>query len=294
MNTYDLFEAFDQRITASKAEGEAAIHRLFDCEAALSAHYHPGAPVGSHVTLIGSIAKSTAVSPVADADGVFHMPAGTHTRFDSYTGNGQSALLQEVRSVLMARYPRTRIRGDGPVVVVEFTSGPNVEIVPGVLFSPGTDILHARCKVPFSRDGGSWEDADYGLEYDNAATLHTASGGQYARLIRYMKAWRTAQGATIKSVVLELMAAQFMRRWDTERNSYVYDDWLVRDFLSHMVENYYSTYALPSGKRIDTGVGWYERAKQSHADATRACGFSDSSSTYLSGWKRVLGSGFGA
>jgi len=45
---------------------------------------------------------------VRPADGVFRMPVGTYAQFGGYAGNGQSALLQQVRGVLAARYPRTR------------------------------------------------------------------------------------------------------------------------------------------------------------------------------------------
>ena len=109
-----------------------------------------------------------------------------------------------------------------------------------------------------------------------------------------MKAWRRSCGATFKSIVLELMAARFMHGWDRSRNGYVYDDWLVRGFLEYMVENYYSTYSLPSGKRIGTGVGWVDHAKRSRADALAACAAGDSSSHYAIYWRRVFGDDFGA
>jgi hypothetical protein len=294
VGTAELFRAFEQRVTASKSEWGTAVKRLLDCEATLLGHYFPSAQAGDHLTIIGSVAKNTSMTPLADVDGVFHMPVGTYARFDDYAGNGQSALLQEVRGVLTARYPRTSIRGDGPVVVVAFTSGPNVEIVPGVLFSEGADNFHADCKVPVTRNGGAWEDSDYGAEFDNFTALNSVTNGQFSRLVRYIKAWRRSCDATFRSLVLELMAAEFMRRWDRSRSGYVYDDWLVRDFLGHMVGNYYSTYALPTGKRIDTGIGWIEQAKQSHSDAITACDLGDSSPGYVTYWRRVFGNGFGA
>ena len=294
MGTAKLFRRFDQQVTATKSERETSINRLLDCEAALSARYFANASAGDHLTIIGSAAKSTSISPMADADGIFRTPVGTYTRFAEYAGNGQSALLQEVRGVLAARYPRTQIRGDGPVVVVEFASGPSVEIVPGVLFSGGADNFHADCKVPVTRAGGLWEDSDYGAEYDNTTALNTATNGQYTRLIRYMKAWRRVWDTTFKSILLELMVAEFMRGWDRSRTGYVYDDWLVRDFFGHMVANYHSTYALPTGMRIGTGVGWIDQAKQSCSDAGTACTFGDSSPYYLTYWRSVFGNGFGA
>jgi hypothetical protein len=294
VSTIELFTAFDHRVTASKPTWEGAVNRLFDCTAALAARYYPHAHPEHTVTVIGSVAKNTSMAQIADVDAVFHMPAGTYGRFDNYAGNGQSALLQEIRDVLCARYPRTRIRGDGPVVVVEFTSGPNVEIVPGVLVMDGADSVRANCTVPVTRNGGSWERAYYAAEFDNAAALNSATNGQYTRLIRYMKVWRRTCDATIKSLVIELMAAEFMRNCDRSRTGYVYDDWLVRDFLGFMVANYYSTYKLPSGKSIDTGYGWFERAKQSHSDAVAACSSDAWTSEYVTHWRKVLGYEFGA
>lgn len=97
VGTVELFGVFDQRVTASMSERETAVKRLLDCEAALSARYYANASVGKHLTVIGSAAKTTSVTPMADADGVFRMPVGTHAQFDGYAGNGQSALLQQVR-----------------------------------------------------------------------------------------------------------------------------------------------------------------------------------------------------
>lgn len=293
MGTIELFQAFDSRITATRDEWRAAVGRLLECGNALTAHYYPRSS-GDHLTIIGSAAKGTAVKPMGDADGVFHMPSGTYHRFDDYAGNGQSALLQEVRGVLAKRYPRTAIRGDGPVVVVEFSTGPNAEIVPGVLISDGADDFHVSCHVPVTRDGGSWQSAQYGAEYENATRLDVATRGQYTRLVRYMKSWRVAQKVTFKSVVIELMAAEFMRRWSPDRHGYVYDDWLVRDFLGYMAENYHSTYMLPTGKRIGTGVGWYEAAKSCRSVATLACDAGEASALYVLYWRKVLGHGFGS
>jgi hypothetical protein len=293
MGAIELFTAWDHHVTATEDEWKQAVGRLLDCSNALTAHYYPFGG-DDQLTVIGSAAKSTSVRPMSDSDGVFRMPAGTYTRFNDYAGNGQSALLQEVRGVLAKRYPRTTIRGDGPVVVVGFSSGPNVEIVPGVLVSDGADIFHASCVVPVTRDGGSWESADYGAEYDNASRAQASTHGQSSRLVRYMKAWRRAQNATMRSIVLELMVLDFMRMWPKDRTGHVYDDWLVRDFLGYTVDHYYSTYALPSGKRIDTGVGWYEDAMQSRRDAVAACEYGDASPLYVSCWRKVFGSGFGS
>lgn len=246
------------------------------------------------MTLIGSVAKGTATTPAADVDLVFQMPVGTHARIDGYAGNGQSALLQEVRGVLQKRWPRTDIRGDGPVVVVGFIGGVSVEVVPGVLFSGSPDFLHAHCLVPMSRNGGSWERANYGAQFDTFLGLDTELVGQYGRLVRYMKVWRRVQNVTFKSIAIELMAADFMQAWDRSHTTYTYDDWLVRDFLEYAVGHWLWSYTIPgSGKQIDTGSGWFSAARTSHTDAKNACIWGDTSALYSTYWKKVLGDDFG-
>lgn len=295
-STHDWFSRLDRKITAPKSETDKAMERAIDCAWALNEHYYsPGKRLANQMTLLGSLAKGTSRTPMADADVLFHMPAGTYGRFDAYSGNGQSALLQEVRGVLREHYPRTDIRGDGPVVVVAFTSGVNVEVVPGVLFDGVPDALHAHCQVPVTRDGGSWEDSEYGAEYEALRRVNEPRQGQIARLIRYMKAWRVAQDVTFKSLVIELMAVDFARTWPTNQSSYTYDDWLVRDFLAYAVDHYYTTYRMPgTGKQIDTGYGWWQAAKDSAESARKACLYGPDSVLYGWYWREVFGDGFGS
>lgn len=270
--------------------------RIAECGAALQKKYFPTSQkVSDHVTLLGSLAKDTGVEPLRDADVLFRMPPGTYTRFNDYSGNGQSALLQEVRNVLRDRYPRTDIRGDGPVVVVSFSDFPAVEVVPGVLLDDGSNIISANGFVPVTRDGGSWESANYGAEWSAINSLDVSLDGQLRRLIQYMKAWRVQHAASLKSIVIELMATDFMRRWPSDQTTFSFDDWLVRDFLGYIVQNYYTKYQMPgTGKEIDTGVGWITQAKESVESAQNACRHEADSTLYRLYWQEVFGNDFGA
>jgi hypothetical protein len=295
VTTSALFGAFHSKIALRRESEERGLLRIVECGDKLRKKYFPQSEkTAEHITILGSLAKDTGVEPLLDADALFRMPAGTYSRFNDYAGNGQSALLQEVRNVLRDRYPRTNIRGDGPVVVVSFSDGPAVEIVPGVLLDDGSNILSARGMVPVTRDGGRWENADYGAEWQTISSLDRSVDGQLRRLIQYMKAWRQRQDASLKSIVLELMAADFITGWDKSRTSMTFDDWLVRDFLKYMVEHYYNTYRMPgTGKEIDTGVGWLVQAQKSAQSAANACRHESDSVLYRLYWQEVFGSAFG-
>ena len=83
----------------------------------LNRHYY-GAPSGTDNSFpVGSWAKDTAVRPPRDLDLYFLMPWAVYQRFQGYTWNRQSSLLQEVKNVLAKTYPNTDMRGDGQVVL---------------------------------------------------------------------------------------------------------------------------------------------------------------------------------
>lgn len=84
----------------------------------------------SHLYIVGSVGRNTAIKGSSDLDILFDLPESTYKKFDNYESNGQSQLLQEVKSVLLERYPNTKMRGDGQVVVIEFSKY-TVELVPG-------------------------------------------------------------------------------------------------------------------------------------------------------------------
>ena len=70
----------------------------------LNAHYYElDKDSSSHLYIVGSVGRSTAVKDSSDLDIIFDLPSSVYKRFDEYETNGQSALLQEVKSVMMER-----------------------------------------------------------------------------------------------------------------------------------------------------------------------------------------------
>ena len=57
------------------------------------------------------LGKDTDIRPPRDVDVLFELPLSVYQRLQSVTGNRQSQLLQEVKSVLPREYPTTALRG---------------------------------------------------------------------------------------------------------------------------------------------------------------------------------------
>lgn len=78
---------------------------------------------------VGSYGRGTAAT-ASDLDVLLSLPRDEYERYDGYRGNGQSRLLQAVKDVVLATYPNSNIKGDGQVVVVDFSDGMKFELLP--------------------------------------------------------------------------------------------------------------------------------------------------------------------
>ena len=128
MNIARTFSKYCDSITLKSTE-------TFDTSIAsitkkLNQHYYESDSDSEHQYIVGSIGRETAVEDVSDVDIIFDLPRSVYNRFDAHEGNGQSHLLQEVKEVLLERYPRTKLKGDGQIVSIQFTDY-TIELVPG-------------------------------------------------------------------------------------------------------------------------------------------------------------------
>lgn len=223
---------------------------------------------GSTRRIIGSYGKGTQVRPPRDVDVLFMMPEGVYRRFNQYEGNGQSALLQEMKAVLLRRYPSTDIRGDGQVVVVPFTDGHAVEVLPAWRRSDG------KYTVPNTHDGGSWQVVDHDAEIANVNESDTRSKGNTRNLIKMMKVWQEHCNVPIKSLVLEFRAVNFLSSWEYYDKSAHYYDWMTRDFFSELIKKKNSSFVVPgTDEKCHYGSEWLSRAKSAYERAAKACEF---------------------
>lgn len=51
----------------------------------------------SHIYIVGSVGRNTAIIDSSDLDLLFDLPDSVYKQYDAYESNGQSALLQDVK-----------------------------------------------------------------------------------------------------------------------------------------------------------------------------------------------------
>lgn len=134
---------------------------------------------------------------------LFVLPREVKRRFDKYSGNGQSALLQEVRETVAERYPRTTIRGDGQVVLIKFLSCP-IELVP--VFANSDSSF----EYPDTNDGGSWKTTNPLPEQQCSLAMASKTNDAYIHLCNMLRIWRNHQGLAFSGLLVDSLVYDYL------------------------------------------------------------------------------------
>lgn len=220
----------------------------------LNSHYWGYASDTDNSFLIGSWGKDTRVRPSRDVDVLFLLPEAVFHRFQQRTGNRQSQLLQEVKSVLGATYSQTAMRGDGQVVVVPFNTIP-VEVSPGFRCNDGSIIV---CDT---NGGGRYVTSTAEAEAADLAASDKVFGGSTRHLAQMLKQWQRHCNVPLKSFWIERLAVQFMLNYQHAHQDYFYYDWFTRDFLAYLISQANGHIIMPGTYDvIPLGEEWLSRA----------------------------------
>ena len=182
----------------------------------------------SHSLYVGSYGRNTAISGFSDLDMVFELPSHLYYQYDKHSGNGQSALLQEVRASMQRTYSSSSIGGDGQVVVVNFKDGITFEVVP--VFSNNAGAY----TFPDSNGGGSWKTTNPRPEIAAIQTRNRLCNGNLILLCRMMRAWKRKWNVPIGGLLVDTLAYQFIDGWNHKDESYFYHDFMCREFFRFM------------------------------------------------------------
>ena len=231
----------------------------------LNSHYWGSTSTSANSLLVGSWGKDTQIRPPRDIDVLFKLPWSVYQRFESYGGNKQSSLLQEVKSVLEKSYSRTELKADRHVVVVRFDSYA-VEVLPAF------ELANGQFWICDTADGGRYKTVDPEAERRTVSDSNASCAGNTRDLIRMMKCWQGWCSVPIKSFWLELLAVNFLESWTHRGKTTLYYDWMARDFLQHLVSkaNQY-VFAPGTYESIHLGDAWKSRAESAQSRAVKAC-----------------------
>ena len=245
----------------------------------------------SHSLYVGSYGRNTAIEGFSDLDMIFELPSDVYFQYDRHQGNGQSALLQAVRNSMQRTYSTSHVGADGQVVSVSFQDGITFEVVPVFNNRAGSYTY------PDSNGGGSWETTKPRPEIQAIRDRNNACNQNLVRLCRMMRAWKGQWNVPIGGLLIDALAYQFMECYEHRGKSYLYYDFMCRDFFDWMAnQNQEQEYwrAPGSGQAVYGKVLFQYKARRCYNISVQAIAYDTASQKWSAKqkWREIFGTAF--
>lgn len=242
----------------------------------------------NHRFYVGSYGRGTDIH-VSDIDVLFRLPDEIYQQYNRYSGNGQSALLQAVKSSIEKTY-RSSMKADGQVIVIGFTDGIRFELVPAFLNADDSYTF------PDTNSGGSWKTTNPKPEINELTAKNRIWNKNLKRLCRMVRAWKEKDNVPMGGLLIDTLAYNFLSTWEHRDKSYIYYDWMSRDFFEYLSQQDESkSYWLsPGARQYVWRTGKFEyKAKQAYNIAKEAIkNEKDYPYTAKTQWREIYGTKF--
>ena len=247
----------------------------------------------SHSLYVGSYGRNTAIQGFSDLDMIFQLPYAVYQQYNNYAGNGQSALLQAVRNSIARTYSASTIGADGQIVEIAFSDGITFEVVPA--FSNTDDSF----TFPNSHAGGSWKTTNPRPEIETIRIRNNSCNGNLVPLCRMMRAWKSKWSVPIGGLLVDTLAYQFIADWEYKDKSYLYYDYMCRDFFNFMAkqDSEQEYWRAPGSGQYVYGKGLFQyKAKRCYNLSLDAIAHESASPkqewSAKQTWRQILGNSF--
>jgi len=291
MSLSDWFGTFCSNILINESDLEKISSRYKQITKRINLDYYNSSSESSHGLYVGSFGRDTEIY-TSDIDILVQLPYETYVKFNGYSSNGQSALLQEVKKVLEKTYSTTYLKGDGQIISLPFSDGINFEVLPAFLNKDDSYTF------PNTNNGGSWKVTDPKKEIDAVNKMNNESNKNLKRLCRMARAWRDKNSVPISGILIDVFAYNFLSSWNEKDKSFLYYDWMSRDFFKYLRERDTSQnqWKVMGSNRYVSRVGSFEsKAKIAYATACDAIAKEkEYPASAKSKWREIYGSKFPA
>lgn len=243
-----------------------------------------------HSLYVGSYGRGTCIY-TSDIDIIVELPWSEYSKYDDYSGNGQSYLLQVVKLSLRSTYSRSDISADGQVIDICFSDGVQFEVVPAFKYSDGSGYCY-----PDTNNGGSWKTMNPKLEIDSFNSLNKKTNNNLKRLCRMIRAWNSTNTVLMPGILIDTIAFRFLNDYEYADKSYSYYDWMSRDFFKYLYDNADQEYWLKpgSGERVYKKYSFKSDAQKAYKLCLEALEDYSNGYTYSwhENWRKIYGSKF--
>jgi hypothetical protein len=287
MNIAETFEEFVNNLIV---DNQSSIESRFSSiTKRLNTDFHEIDSNSENGIYIGSYGRNTAIKGISDLDMIFELPSGLYSQYNNRTGNKQSQLLQAVSNSIKQTYSQSKVRGDGQVVVVEFTKD-YIEVCPAFRESDNSFTY------PDSNNGGSWKKTNPLPEADTIISENIDCNGHLINLCRIVRAWKNKSGVKINGLLIDTFVYNFFSsNEECKETNYGNYDIFVKGFFYYLKElnddrKYW--YAPGSNQKVyKKKSNFKSKAKKAFKIIEEAIEKNDNKTVYEI-WRRVFGKSF--
>lgn len=290
MGVASQFESFCKNLRMSSEVVDNISYRTKRITKQLNKDFWDSTSDTNHSFYSGSYGRGTDIY-TSDIDLLMILPYSYYEKYNNYKSNGQSALLQAVKESIENTYKSYK-RADGQVVKVDFTDGISYEIVPCFLNDDNESYTY-----PDTNGGGSWKTTNPKAEIKAFNAMNKESNKNLKRLCRMMRAWKNKNNVQMSGYLIDTLCYRFMQIWSHKKESYLYYDWMVRDFFDFLINQLQSNsyWFVPGSNRKITSTHSFEyKAKQAKNLALKAIDYQSDGKEYSAKqeWRNIFGTKF--
>lgn len=284
MSTSEMFSQFIANLAISNTE--AISTRYGELTRALNKQFRDTESTTANTLQVGSFGRRTGIEGISDLDMLYIMPKA---KWDTYKDGKQLKLLQDTKAAILKRYPSTNVRVDRLVVTATYTNF-HVEVQP--VFEQDDQSY----KYPDTKGDGSWKITKPREEMNAIATMDSVKNANLRRLCKMARAWKNKHGVGMGGLLVDTLAYNFLKSTDEyDSRSFLYYDWLSRDFFKYLsdlpAQDYYA--APGSGQRVAVKKKFQAKAKKAYNLCVKAIDAQKTKGVNAK-WKKVYGRPFPA
>jgi hypothetical protein len=282
MGVADMFYGLVSNLAINNVESIS--YRYGELTVALNKQFRDTESKTANSLQVGSFGRRTGVNGISDLDMLYIMPK---SKWNDYKDNLQLKLLQDVKSAISKRYPATKVRVDRLVVTATYSNF-HVEVQPVFQQDDGSYLY------PDTNNGGSWKITKPRLEMEAISSLDLDKNSNLRRLCKMVRAWRNKHGVAMGGLLVDTLSYNFLNstsEYDT--TSYLYYDYLSRDFFKYLSELVEQTeYSAPgSRQRVKVKKKFQKKAKKAYRLCLEAID-AEGNINVNDKWKKVYGRPF--
>lgn len=243
-----------------------------------------------HSLYVGSYGRGTEIDG-SDIDMLVQLPYSEYQRFNSYSGNKQSAFLQDVKRTIERTYSTSYIKGDGQIINLPFTDGINFEVLPA-FENKDYSFTYAN-----SNCGGEWKITNPRAEIKAINDMNVKCNYNLKRLCKMARAWKQHNDVDISGILIDVLAYNFLSNWEYKDKSFLYYDYMTRDFFDYVRKvdrAQYRWMVMGSGRYIYCYGKFQSKAEKAYNAALDAISYEGKQQEYSANlkWREIYGSKF--